>query len=763
MECRPFGREPDGERIQDVSGVTVRANLEYLEKCVAQKRGADAGRKAVEDLVTLLNERLPDPAYHVTSGFLKNPWNSYSYEFVMYLTEFCVELSGDPDFHFNLGRRQILSPIIQALGRPFSIMQIYKLFPYFVEKFTKGALLPEVVTISKGRAVMRLRLAERTKRQFGVYLKGCADRICQTTKATIAEVPARMFGLAPASIHDTVCMGDGGGYCEWTFTWPAQRAEGWIKLGLGLVGTVAVFVVLRWGNPQLSVLQGIGLAALPVVVWWLAVTLLADRREIQERGKVIQDQLEAAEARHEELREAYLNQEHITIELRRRVAELTTLHQAGLRLGATLDPHLIIAMGLRAIIDELHYDRAMMFRYDPIRRVAYAPHVVGVPQELAASLQGVEIPIHDQTGVEATLVVKGIPVLIDDIEEALPRLHPLSRQLVKVFQTKTFVAAPLKSQNRILGALIADRVQADSLTTHDMNLLATVANLLALALDKATAYAEIEQLNLGLEAKVHERTAELEKVNQELSAANERLRELDRLKSKFLSHCSHELRTPLTSIKGFSDNLLQGTTGSINERQRLYLTRISANTDRLTRMIADLLDLSRIEAGTIRMAWSQVSLVELIAEVSDQFQFMAKQEGQILRVSCSDERLTVTGDRDRLHQVLTNLVHNAMKFTPVGGMVSIEAHAIPAQEGVEIAVSDTGPGIPSEALDKLFEPFFQAHRDHEIGSKGLGLGLAIVKSLVDLHGGSIRVDSQPGKGTTVRVMLPIDQVATSPT
>ena len=225
MEFRPFGREINGERIQDVSGLTVLANLEYLEQAVTRRDGKEAGERTIQELVRSLNDRILDEAYHVTSEFLKNPWNSYSYEFVMFLNEFCVRLSGDPNFHCNLGREKVLSPIVQALGRPLTITQIYKLWPYFAEKFTKGALLPQIVSVRNGRAVMRLQFSERTSRQFGVYFRGCAERICQTIKSAIAEVPALMFGLKAASIQECCCMGNGAEYCEWIFTWQPQKSK----------------------------------------------------------------------------------------------------------------------------------------------------------------------------------------------------------------------------------------------------------------------------------------------------------------------------------------------------------------------------------------------------------------------------------------------------------------------------------------------------------------------------------------------------------
>ncbi|MCA9468556.1 MAG: hypothetical protein KC643_24380, partial [Nitrospira sp.] len=150
MEYQPYGKDSQGRTIQDVSGITVRANLEYLEDLITRQEGREAAHEALSTLVTLLNERIPDASYHVTLEFLKNPWHGYSYEFTMFLAEFSVQLSHQTRYHFNLGREKFLSPIIQILGRPFSIMQIYRMFPYFVEKFTKGSLKPEVVSVTNG-------------------------------------------------------------------------------------------------------------------------------------------------------------------------------------------------------------------------------------------------------------------------------------------------------------------------------------------------------------------------------------------------------------------------------------------------------------------------------------------------------------------------------------------------------------------------------------------------------------------------------------
>jgi signal transduction histidine kinase len=222
------------------------------------------------------------------------------------------------------------------------------------------------------------------------------------------------------------------------------------------------------------------------------------------------------------------------------------------------------------------------------------------------------------------------------------------------------------------------------------------------------------------------------------------------MKSQFLSHCSHELRTPLTSIKGFTENMLHGMVGPLAERQHLYLTRISANANRLTRMIGDLLDLSRIEAGTVRVAHQSVSLPTLLEDIIQEFMPLTQTKNQQLVVEATGGDLTIWGDPDRLHQIVTNLVHNAHKFTPENGRIMISACQDPPNH-ILLSISDNGPGISPEAQTNLFQPFYQAHRMPEIGTQGLGLGLSIVKQLVELHGATIAVESIVGTGTTFRI------------
>lgn len=255
--------------------------------------------------------------------------------------------------------------------------------------------------------------------------------------------------------------------------------------------------------------------------------------------------------------------------------------------------------------------------------------------------------------------------------------------------------------------------------------------ILAGEFNKMTA--ALKQLYSGLEARVHERT-------QELRVANDRLQELDRLKSQFLSNVSHELRTPLTAIRSLVDNMRDGLTGNINEKQQFYLTGIRSSSDRLSRLIRDLLDLSVIQSGKIKLHPSRFSLGSLVYEITEGLRPSAQEKAIDLRLPLPSDEMVAWADRDKIAQILTNLLGNAIKFTPAGGAIeiAIEAHGA---DWAKITVADTGPGIATCDSETIFVEFSQVARPGKEKSPGVGLGLAISKKLVEMHGGEIGVES----------------------
>ncbi|MGH7845764.1 MAG: sensor histidine kinase [Candidatus Binatia bacterium] len=311
------------------------------------------------------------------------------------------------------------------------------------------------------------------------------------------------------------------------------------------------------------------------------------------------------------------------------------------------------------------------------------------------------------------------------------------------------LVASLFVARRIVRPLEALRKGVERIGGGDMNLRLDVKTgdeieVLAEEFNKMTAH--LREAYSGLEQKVAERT-------QELSIANKRLKELDRLKSDFVSNVSHELRTPLTAIKGSVDLLLRKVPGSLNEKQTQYLTWVSANTQNLATLIDDLLDLSKIEAGKIELKATRVSLGGLIHEVVETLRPVAMEKSVVLEVESSESSILVWADRDKVTQILMNVIGNAIKFTPSSGKVTVST----ANDGfkwVQVSVNDTGPGFPPEETQKIFEKFYQVAANGKQKPKGTGLGLAITKALVELHGGRIWVESEVKRGSRFSFTLP---------
>ncbi len=257
--------------------------------------------------------------------------------------------------------------------------------------------------------------------------------------------------------------------------------------------------------------------------------------------------------------------------------------------------------------------------------------------------------------------------------------------------------------------------------------------------------------NKELECEVEKKTDDLRRSNMELASANARLLELDRLKSEFVSMVSHELKTPLTSIKLSTDVLksLSGSEKDIRTREEM-LRIIDRNIERQKRLVSDLLDISRIETGNLKLSLEPVNLYDIIRESVESMRKIAEEAGIPIHLDLQGESPRITGDHDRLVQVFVNLIGNALKFTKEGE-IRIWARIVDGHP--EIRVSDTGIGIPPEELDLIFDKFHQVDcgLTREVG--GTGLGLAICKGIIEEHGGSIRAESEVGRGSAFVIVL----------
>jgi signal transduction histidine kinase len=242
--------------------------------------------------------------------------------------------------------------------------------------------------------------------------------------------------------------------------------------------------------------------------------------------------------------------------------------------------------------------------------------------------------------------------------------------------------------------------------------------------------------------------AEAESVQRLLAEQNERLRELDKLKDEFVSLVSHELRTPLTSIRGYVELMLAE---ELNDDQRRFLGIVDRNSERLLDLVSDLLFLAQIEAGKLAIEVGSLDLQKVVEECVETASASAEARG--VELEATIERLPkIEGDRTRLHQVLDNLLSNALKFTPSGGRVEVRLKQVGDTALLEVA--DNGLGIPADEQARLFERFFRSSSATENAIPGTGLGLTITKAIVERHGGRIEIESAEDAGTIVRVGLP---------
>jgi signal transduction histidine kinase/class 3 adenylate cyclase len=450
--------------------------------------------------------------------------------------------------------------------------------------------------------------------------------------------------------------------------------------------------------------------------------------------------MRSLETRHEDLHEAYVELQQTAADLQRGVDHLTTLHDAGLVFASILDREALIETVLHTVTKQLHYDRAMLKFFDPDRQVTYDARIVGVPSEVAAFARQIEVPVTDKDSLEGKVFLQGEPILIDDVQQVLDQLHPLYQQLAMMTQAKSIISVPLKVQNKVLGSLTVDRTREHSLTRDDLNVMATLASQVAVSLDNALTYQQIEQLTQTLEQRVQDRT-------QELQDANSRLQELDRLKSEFFANVSHEFRTPLTLSLGALNTLLKmSPTAKAKEQVHAGLR----NTSRLLFLINELLELAKCDSGLAVLKKRCIDLAVLVRDVAANFE---SGERPRIHFRGTHEPVPVEADPQQIKKVLYNLLANAFKFSdPDRGQVWIRLGS--KGDGIELEVGDNGIGIPRDQLDRIFDRFTQVEGSATRRYEGTGIGLALVKEIVASHGGMIRVESELGRGSTFTVWLP---------
>jgi signal transduction histidine kinase len=292
---------------------------------------------------------------------------------------------------------------------------------------------------------------------------------------------------------------------------------------------------------------------------------------------------------------------------------------------------------------------------------------------------------------------------------------------------KAILVVPMMREGEAIGCITTSFTEPGGFSDKQIALLKSFSDQAVIAIENARLFREIQDKS------------------QQLEIAN-------RHKSDFLANMSHELRTPLNAIIGFSEVLLEKMFGEVNEKQLDYLQDIHSSGKHLLSLINDILDLSKIEAGRMDLDIAEFDLRSALQNAMTLVKERAQRHGIELSLEADDAIGAFRADERKFKQIMLNLLSNAVKFTPEGGKIGVRAK--PVGNAVEIAVTDTGVGIAPEDQKSVFDEFKQVGRDYTKKAEGTGLGLALTKRFVELHGGSIRLESTPGRGSTFTVTIP---------
>ncbi len=611
----PFGRGLDGRPIRHVNGKLVVGTIQHavdlaLERelqalpvvpsPVERARRTEAvTTRLMARLVDRLNGLIPGERYHVTSESLLVDGNNYSREFELYVNELCREFAGVEYFYFTRGVK-VVPPSIAAIFRPFGLRQAYSLIARATEKFLETDV--QVVETTARSAVVRWYAASQADDVREELQERWLLLSCAAYQGTYASIPALIYPGQPwADVDELKCQARGDDCCEWRFTWEDPRPRGGRLLLAGAAGSAAL---LAW---VLAAAPGAAFAAplvlLPLAASWHAVRLRRLQHDRQEQDRLIQEQSSTAELQVDRVQAAYAEVQQSTLALRGKLAELSALREVALAASASLDPLEVVDRSLEAVTRNLGYDRALVLLVDEARNALCGTRSRGVTPEQAALLGRLSVRLDDPLSPIVPAVRDGVGFRLRNLPDAS---GAATRHLVPILGSEEVFVAPLRAPGRSVGVLIVDNgTTRRPLPGEGLELLTAVASTIAVAVENARLYSQIEQQRRTLEERVKERTADLERATAAAEAAS-------RAKSSFLANMSHELRTPLNAIIGYSEMLLEEGGPAASEGLAADLGKIQTAGRYLLGLINDVLDLSKVEAGKTELSLERFSVAGLV-------------------------------------------------------------------------------------------------------------------------------------------------------
>lgn len=441
-------------------------------------------------------------------------------------------------------------------------------------------------------------------------------------------------------------------------------------------------------------------------------------------------------------------------QLQHRLKELAALSRVSQSITSTLDLQETLNVITDHALELFQGKAALIALMDDSRKVL---HVVATAGNLPRSTRGQKLDAVG--GVLGRIVQAAEPVVVNEVSEEnrhFPHFKNGSR-----FEVNSILSVPLRTKGRVLGVLVILNKVTGPFIDEDMRLLSNLATSAATAIENGRLYQlarqeiserkraeeRLQDERAKLATRVAEQTSELRSTNVELAHAS-------RMKDEFLASMSHELRTPLNAILGISEGLQEQIYGPLDERQNKALSMVEQSGRHLLDLINDILDVAKFESGEMLPDFRSISVAE-VCEASLQFITQSASKKRIQVYSHFDNQVDyIRADSRRLKQILINLLTNAVKFSREEGSIGLDVKGDPENKVVKIVVWDNGIGIAPESRDRLFKPFVQLDSKLSRQYSGTGLGLALVKRLTEMHGGSVDVESEVGKGTRFIVTLP---------
>jgi len=401
--------------------------------------------------------------------------------------------------------------------------------------------------------------------------------------------------------------------------------------------------------------------------------------------------------------------------LAERVQELQTLQTFDQQLQTSLELDRVLNIALTYAMDSLGVSMGLMGvikEQNEPELYLLAQH--GMPMEMGRYKID---PWPLTKGIIGRAARTGKTEVVNDITQAkdyVPKTH----------RTRSLLVVPVKREDRVVGIINLESTDSDYFTEEDASFVNILVSHAAIAVDNAQLF--------------------------------EQVREANQAKSEFMSTASHELKIPMTSIKGYAKLLDMGAVGALTDQQKDFLNVISNNVDRMDRLVSDLLDVSRIEAGRIRLELEDVQMKDVINEVVEGIQKEIEKRHQHLHLEVDQDLPQIRADYNRMIQIMNNLVSNAYKYTPEEGDITVMAKPYNGNiNGIAISVKDTGYGISEEDQAKLFTTFFRSSEQNIRDQPGTGLGLSITKKMIESHGGELTLKSEQGHGTCFTFTLPL--------